>query len=118
MRKALKGDSEAPSFRAERGAEGVFAEIPDPLEIVVAADRFGHPWETTRRPVEPARLADHPGDAGAMAADEFRGGVEDHVGAPLHRSAQVRGGEGGVDDERQVVIVRDIGECLEVGHCS
>ena len=50
------------------GAEGVLAEVPPPPQAVVARYRLGELREPARRPVEPARLGDHPGDGGAVAA--------------------------------------------------
>ena len=51
-----------------------------------------------------------------MAADELRGGVDDHVGTVLDGAQQVGGGEGGVHDQRHVVAVRDVGPGLKVEH--
>ena len=51
-----------------------------------------------------------------MAADELRGGVNDHVGAVLDGAQQVGSGEGCVHDQRHVVAVRDIGPGLKVEH--
>ena len=50
-----------------------------------------------------------------MAADELGGGFHNDVGAVLQRAEQVRGGEGVVHDHRQVVLVGDGGDGLEVG---
>ena len=49
-----------------------------------------------------------------MAADELGGGLDHHVGAVLQRAEQVRSGEGVVHDHRQVMLVGDFGDCLEV----
>ena len=49
-----------------------------------------------------------------MAADEFRGGRDHHVGAVLNRAQQVGRREGVVHDERKIVLVRDGGPALDV----
>ena len=50
-----------------------------------------------------------------MTAEELRRRVDDDVGAELDRPAQVRRGDGRVDDERDPGVVGDVGEALEVG---
>ena len=49
-----------------------------------------------------------------MAADELGGGFHNDVGAVLQRAEQVRGGEGVVDDHRQMMLVGDGGDGFEV----
>ena len=52
-----------------------------------------------------------------MAADPLGGRGDHDVGAVVDRAADVAGGaEGVVDDERDAVVVGDLGERLEVGH--
>ena len=50
-----------------------------------------------------------------MAADELGRGLDHDVGAVLQRAEQVRGGEGVVDDHRQMMLVGNCGDGLEVG---
>ena len=69
-------------------------------------------------PVELARVDDDAADRGAVPADELGRGVDDDVGSPLDRPAQRRRGGGVVDDERQAVFVRDVGQLLDVGTSS
>ncbi len=49
-----------------------------------------------------------------MAADELGGRLNHDVRAMFQRTEQVRGGEGVVDDHRQMVLVGDFGNGLEV----
>ena len=70
------------------------------------------------RPVELPRLDDRPTDARAMAADEFRRRMQDDVGAPFDRAAEVRRRERVVHDQRQFVIVRDGGNRRDVEHVT
>ena len=51
-----------------------------------------------------------------MAAEELRRRMDDDVGAPVERAAQVRRRERVVDDQRRAVLVRDRGDGLEVEH--
>ena len=67
-------------------------------------------------PVERAGVGDHAAHRRAVAADELRGGVDDHVGTVLDGAQQVGSGEGCVHDQRHVVAVRDIGPGLKVEH--
>ena len=79
-------------------------------------DRFGETGEAAVAPVEGAGLGDHAGDGRAVPADELRGRVDDDVGAVLDRPAEVRRGQRGVDDQRQVLGVGDVGQGGDVGH--
>src|SRR5690606_32418497 len=66
-------------------------------------------------PVERADVDQDPSDDRAVARDVLRGGVEDDVGAPLARAAQIRGGEGVVDHEGDAGRVSDVRQGGEVG---
>ena len=50
-----------------------------------------------------------------MAADELGCGVNDDVGTMLQRTEQIRGAEGVVDDNRQTVLLGDLGDGVDVG---
>ena len=51
-----------------------------------------------------------------MTADELGGGVDHDVGAPLQRPAEVGGGEGVVDDQRQLMLAGYRSDRLDVQH--
>src|SRR6266511_2322958 len=86
-------------------------------EAVVAGRGLREARElAARAPVELSGIHDHPADGGAVAADPLRRRLHDDVRAPLDRAAEVAGGpEGVVDDERDLVLVRELRERLEVG---
>ena len=50
-----------------------------------------------------------------MAADELGCGVDDDVGTMLQRTEQIRGAEGVIDDNRQTVLLGDLGDGVDVG---
>ena len=83
---------------------------------MVGGVRLGQGRELARHlgPVELAAFDDHTAEGGAVAADELGGGLDHHVGAVLQRAEQVRGGEGVVDDHRQMMLVGDGGDGFEV----
>ena len=54
----------------------------------------------------------------AVAAHELGERVHHDVGAVIDRTAQVRRGEGVVDHQRHVVLVRDLGDGLDVQHVA
>src|SRR5579883_2937820 len=57
-------------------------------------------------PGKTAAVDDHAANRGAMAANEFRGGVDHDIGAVLDRTAQIGRGEGVVNDQRKIILVR------------
>ena len=64
-------------------------------------------------PVELAAVDDDAADGGAVAADPFRGRVDDDVRAVIDRAGEERG-ERVVDDERHAVRVGDVRDLREV----
>ena len=105
---------------ADAGHEGGTAESLVEVQAVVGGVRLGQGRELARHlgPVELAAFDDHTAEGGAVAADELGGGLDHHVGAVLQRAEQVRSGEGVVHDHRQVMLVGDFGDCLEVRQIS
>ena len=112
-----RGAGVAQQDGAGAGHEGDGAEGREEVEVVVGRIGLGKGRELARhgRPIELAAFDNHAAERGAVAADELRGGLHHDVGAVLQRAEQVRGGEGVVDDKRQVVLVRDVGDGLDVG---
>ena len=66
-------------------------------------------------PVEGTAVHDDAAQAGAVAADELGGGVNDDISAVLQGPDQVGGAEGVVDDQGQAVLVGDGGDGVNVG---
>ena len=69
-------------------------------------------------PLEFARIDNDSAEGGSVPADELGGGMDDDVGAVFDRTDQIRGSEGVVDDQRNVVRVRQFGERLDVGNVA
>ena len=67
-------------------------------------------------PVELAGIDDDAAQGGAVAADELGGRVDNDVRAVLNGADQVRGAEGVVDDQRQAVLVGNLGNGVNVGN--
>ena len=88
------------------------------LEPVICGRRIRDHRKSAVRPVELPRLDDRPTDARAMAADEFRRRMQDDVGAPFDRAAEVRRRERVVHDQREFVIVRDGRNRRDVEHVT
>ena len=100
---------------AQAREERVLAEVARPLQSAVARHRLAEERELLGVPVEAARLDDDAAEGRAVPAEELRGRVRDDVGAPLDRAVEVGRRDRRVDDERDAVGVRDVGEALEVG---
>lgn len=69
----------------------------------------------TRLPIEVTAVDDHTAQRGAVAADKLGCGVDDDVGTMLQRTEQIRGAEGVVDDNRQAMLLGDLGDGVDVG---
>jgi hypothetical protein len=98
----------ADGFGARLHEEAIVAERVEEAKVVVGRRRRGDGGEAAE--IEVAGIENDAGDGIAVAADEFRGGVEDDRRAVLHRAAEIRRGEGVVDDERNFVRVGQGGE--------
>ena len=108
--------SRRPSARA-RHDEGRRAELLGEDDAVIAGVGLGHGRELARgRPVEAAAVDEDAADGDAVAAEELGGRMHDDVGAVLERPAQIGRGEGGIEHQRQLVLVRDVGHRLDVEH--
>ena len=70
---------------------------------------------SARLPIEVTAVDDHTAQRGAVAADELGCGVDNDVGAMLQRTEQIRGAESVVDDNRQTVLLGDLGDGVDVG---
>ena len=70
---------------------------------------------SARLPIEVTAVDDHTAQRGAVAADELGCGVDNDIGAMLQRTEQIRGAEGVVDDNRQTVLLGDLGDGVDVG---
>ena len=107
---ALKGDSAAAEISQRLGSQFHQVAIgPERLmehQAVISGRRPCDYRETPVRPIKCPGVDDHAADAGPMAADEFRGGMDNDIGTPFERAAQVGRGKGVVDDQRQLVFMR------------
>ena len=105
----------AQDQRADVRSEGRCADILGKADAVVARVRVNELWELARSdPVELAAIDEDTAERRAVTADELRGRMDDDVGAVLERTQLIRRRERTVDDERDLVLVRDIGDSLDV----
>ena len=77
-----------------------------------------HDRESAVRPVELSAIDHHPADARAVTADVLGRGVQHDVGAPLDRPAQIGSCEGVVDQQRQIVLVRNGCDRFDIEHVA
>jgi hypothetical protein len=85
-------------------------------DVVVAGLRLVVEAELGVSPVEGAGVDDRSADRRAVPSDPLGQGVHDHVGSMVDRAQEVGRREGRVDDQRQLVAMRDIGHCRHVEH--
>ena len=95
--------------------EREIAEGLEEAQAVIGLGRLAQQRELAVAPVEPAALDDGAADRVALAAQIFGHRVDDDVGPPFQRLAEVGGGQGVVDDQRHAVGVGDGGDGLDVG---
>lgn len=69
-----------------------------------------------RLPIEVAAIDNHTAQRGTVAANELSCGVNDDVGAMLQRTEQIRSAEGVIDDDRQAMLLGDLGDSVDVGN--
>ena len=101
---------------AELVREGreTLGEIVAPAKTAVGGVRGVKDGVSAGSPVEAALVDADAADARAVAADPLRERRDDDVGAVLEGLGEVRRGERRVDDERDVLLVADRGDGLEV----
>ena len=86
-------------------------------QAVIAVVWLGERRElATRVPIHVTAIDEHTAECHTMAADELGDRVHDDVGAVLDRSDQCRGGERGIDHERQAVAMGNVGDGFDVHH--
>lgn len=117
---ALNGESAAPVLRSgttraadvRRCAERVGVD-----DAVIADVRLVQPPEAlgVLRPRKLARIDDRAAEARAVPAEILRQRMDDDIRAMLERAQQVGRRHRVVDDERQAVAVRDLGERGDIG---
>ncbi len=97
----------------ERGRSELLVED----DAVIAGIGFGqHRKFAGRAPVEPAAVDDHAADRDAVAADPFGGRIHHDVGAEFDRPAEIRRGEGVVDQQRDLCVMRDCRDGRNIQH--
>ena len=92
-----------------------FPEIVCETQSVIAAVRFVVERELRIGPVEIPGIDDHSSDAGSVSADPLGKRVDHDVRAVLDRTQQRRRREGRVDDQRQVMLLRNRRVTFDVG---
>ena len=101
---------------ADRGREGGRAASLGKRDAMVGGVGLGDlRILAARLPVKVAAIDNHTAQRGTVAADELGCGVDDDVGTMLQRTEQIRGTEGVVDDNRQTVLLGDLGDGVDVG---
>ena len=91
------GPEVAQPFDARLHDVGEVAEGLKETDAVIALARFEKLRKAAPVPGKSAAVHDDSADGGAMAADEFGGGMDHDVGAVLDGPAQIRRSEGIVD---------------------
>ena len=105
----------AQSKNAARDGEAEIAEgLAENHAAVFRARLRQHRVAVVSREVERAAIDDHAADRIAVAAEEFGGRVDDDIGAMLERPDQVGGRHRVVDDEREIVLLRDGRDGFEI----
>ena len=66
-------------------------------------------------PIKVTAIDNYAAKRSAVATDELCRGVNDDVGTVLQRTEQVRGAKGIVHNDRQAVLVGNLGDCVDVG---
>ena len=110
------GAEVAQLFNPQLGAEPVLTKVVPESQPAIAGHWFGHAWEPAVRPVKVAALHHHATHRGAVASDELRGGMHQHVYAMFEGAAQIRGRQGRVHHERYAGGVGYFGQRLEIGY--
>ena len=107
----------AQAFGARPHDEGRRAEFLAEDDAVIAGIGLGDGRKLARgREVETAAVDDHAADRDAVAADPFGDRMHHDVGAELDRPAEIRRGEGIVDQQRHAGRVRDFRDLRDVEH--
>ena len=108
------GAEVAQAFGARAHDEGGLAELLVEDDAVISGIGLGqHRKFAGGAPVEPAAIDDDAADGDAMAADPFGGRIHDDVGAELDRPAEIGRGEGVVDQQRNLRVMRDLARLAE-----
>jgi hypothetical protein len=107
---------DGPEAQGEGDLAELGREVDGPAQAVVVLVGLGEERELGIGPVEAARVRDDAAYRGAVAAEPFREGVDDHVRAVLYGLEEIGRGEGRVHDEGQLVLLRDARNSVEVGH--
>ncbi len=94
--------------------DGAFLGEHHAVKALVRLGEFGEAARGLE--VEGAAVHQYAADRRAVAAEEFGGRVIDEVGAVLERFEQVRRGEGGVDQQRHAVLMRDLRDGGDIEH--
>ena len=87
-----------------------------PAETTVGGIRGVEDGVPAGSPVEAPLIDGDAADASTVAADPLRERGDDDIGAVLEGLGEVRGGERGIDDEGNVLLVADGGDGFEIAN--
>src|SRR5262245_44713269 len=115
---AETGTEIAHHFHTRFHDKGKIAKRFPVAHAVVAWRRLDHFWEDAIVPGKSPAIDDDATDAGAVSANEFRGRVHDDVRPMLAGPAQVGRGKGIINNEWELMLVRNVRHSLDVEHVS
>ena len=78
--------------------------------------RLDHFWEGAIVPRKRPAIDDDATNTGAVSANEFGGGMHDNVCPMLKGPAQIGRGKGVINNEREFMLVRNVGNSPDVEH--
>lgn len=85
-----------------------------PTQVVVRRIRLVEQGELGVLPVELARFNDHTANCSTVASNPLGERVHNNISAVLQRLENARRREGGVNDQRELVLVSNLGDCGDV----
>ena len=101
--------------RAQIGDVARRADVLGEAHAMVARVRLDEPGELAAlHPVELTAIDDDAAERRTVTADELRGRMHDDIRPVLDGAQQIWRGEGVVDDQRDVVLMRDCGHGVDV----
>src|SRR5207244_3244970 len=113
---AETGAEVAHHFHTRFHDKGKIAKRFPVAYAVIPWRRLDHFWEGAIVPRKRPAIDDDAADTGAMSANEFGGGMHDNVCPMLKGPAQVGRGKGVINNEWELMLVRNVGNSLDVEH--
>ena len=91
-------------------------EIVGVAETMIALIRFVVQGEFRIRPVKFTRIDNNTADSGTMPPHPFGQGVDDDISTVFDGSEQIGRCKGPVDNQRQLMLPGNCGDCLDIGN--